>query len=517
MNLIEELFRAQEQHGNLGDSVLRELSSRLNVPLYRFEELRSFYPAFREHPAPRIDVEVCRDLSCHLNGATELLVQATTAASRRDDAGVRGVSCLGLCDRAPACRVNEEVADPGDVLTALETGDILEPVPPVPIPLTLDPHPAEGPYAELRRWLDPQSSEALLSRLEASGLRGMGGAGFPTGRKWRLVRDVPAPTKYIVCNADESEPGTFKDRAILENAPQLVVEGMALAAIATGAESGIIYLRHEYRDALRALESAIETAYRDGVLGDSMLGSGRRFDLRIFESAGGYVLGEETALLEALEGRRGEPRNKPPFPGTHGLFGAPTLINNVETLALVPRALAIGESGAKLFAVSGDVVRPGVVEAALGITARELIDRCGGVRDGAAVAAFLPGGASTRFLPPSNLDTPLDWTTLADAGSSLGSGALIVLAEGTDLLGAARNVTEFFRNESCGKCVPCRLGTQVAVTLVDEAPNDLSARIAELHDVLRDTSICGLGQAALNPLSSLLELYPGLLPTEART
>jgi NADH:ubiquinone oxidoreductase subunit F (NADH-binding) len=311
-----------------------------------------------------------------------------------------------------------------------------------------------------------------------------------------------------VCNADESEPGAFKDRVILEDLPHLVIEGMALASLAVGAEEGWVYIRHEYIRPREQLQRAIDAAYASGVLGESVCGSGLRFDLRIFVSPGGYILGEETALLEALEGRRGEPRNKPPFPGVVGLHGKPTLINNVETLAHIPRILATGCADLKFFSVSGDVNQPGVVEAPLGVSLREIVERVGGMRDDAEIQAFLPGGASTGFLPGNRADIALDWDSLRDADTALGAGAVVVVGAGRNLLDLGRNLTAFFRNESCGKCVPCRIGTEKAVRLIDSGTRQDLALLPGLDETLRETSICGLGQVALTPVLSILHHFP---------
>jgi len=375
--------------------------------------------------------------------------------------------------------------------------------------------PYAGPeerYGELAKLaatgVAPDAVDALLARLEGSGLRGMGGAGFPTARKWRLVRDQPPGPRVVVCNADESEPGAFKDRVILEQLPHLVIEGAALAGLVTGAETGWIYLRHEYRRAAEVLREAIAEARRAGRLGADVCGSGRRFDLELFVSPGGYILGEETALLEALEGRRGEPRNKPPYPVAAGLHGRPTLINNVETLAHVPRAVRRGTADLKFFSVSGDVGAPGVVEAPLGIPFRELVARVGGMRAGCELLAFQPGGASTAFLPAARADVAMGWDSLREAGSALGAGAVVVVGKGADLVDLGRNLTAFFRNESCGKCVPCRIGTQKAVELIDRADPASLALLRELDEALRETSLCGLGQVALTPILSILERFP---------
>jgi NADH:ubiquinone oxidoreductase subunit F (NADH-binding) len=356
----------------------------------------------------------------------------------------------------------------------------------------------------------------------------MGGAGFPTALKWRTVREAPGSPKYVICNADESEPGTFKDRVILERWPHLVLEGILIAMRAVGAEEGWIYLRHEYREPARPLEEALRRAREGGLVGENAGGAGRPIEVRIFESPGGYICGEETALLEAMEGKRAEPRNKPPFPATHGLWGKPTVINNVETFAFIPAILARGgpwfasqgENGAKglkFLALSGHVKRPGVYEVPLGITARRFINEFGqGVQApgaaGVGIKALAPGGASSGFLPASDLDTPLDFKPLAEKGSMLGSGAVVVVAEGTDMVDLALNVTRFFRDESCGKCVPCREGTAKAVAMVERARDGGEAPpepvLADLNQTLALTSICGLGQVALSPLLSVMKHWP---------
>jgi NADH:ubiquinone oxidoreductase subunit F (NADH-binding) len=351
----------------------------------------------------------------------------------------------------------------------------------------------------------------------------MGGAGFPTGRKWELVAAQAATPKYAICNADESEPGTFKDRQILAGQPHLVLEGMLLGMLATGATEGWVFIRHEYGPEETVIRREIDGLRAAGLIGPDVLGTGRRLSVEVFTSPGGYILGEESALIECMEGHRGEPRNKPPFPGVYGLHGRPTLMNSVETFAHVPviarrgaawwAAQGAGEhTGLKFFAVSGHVERPGVYCVPMGTTARELLDLAGGVSGGRALAAIQPGGASSNFLGPDRLDVPLDFGSLREAGSMLGSGALVVLAEGTDLLAAATNVLRFFRDESCGKCVPCRVGSTKAHRILTDhlaaggGPGDVPERISELEQVMRRTSICGLGQVALGPVASVLRL-----------
>ncbi len=515
MNLIQALQSLQAERGFLREEDLRELAASERIPLHQIQAVASFYPHFRRTPPPRVEVSVCRDLSCAMAGAEAALERVRAAAGGAADVEVRSVSCLGRCDRAPACLVVDRPADVERTVAAcrgeLDAAALSDPSTPRDGALECDVYAGdEAPYAVLREIVSEGSAGGVPDRLEAAGLRGMGGAGFPTGRKWAFVRDQPGADKVVVVNADESEPGTFKDRALLEWAPHLVIEGAAIAGLAVGAEEGWIYLRHEYEPERERLEAALAEAREAGVIGDDVLGGGRAFRLRVFVSPGGYILGEETAMLEALEGRRGEPRNKPPYPGEKGLHGRPTLINNVETLAFVPLALRRGRVDRKLFSVSGDVATPGVHEVAEGTTLSQLVELCGGMRDGRRLAAFLPGGASTGFLGPEHADVPMTFEDLRAAGSALGTGAVVVVGEGRDLVDVAASLTRFFRNESCGKCVPCRLGTEKAVDLLEGARGralgpDERARLADLDRALRDTSICGLGQVALVSLTSALE------------
>jgi NADH:ubiquinone oxidoreductase subunit F (NADH-binding) len=363
----------------------------------------------------------------------------------------------------------------------------------------------------------------IIAALNEAGLRGMGGAGFPTGRKWGLVAAQEADVKYAICNADESEPGTFKDREILATQPYLVLEGLLLGMLAIGAEQGWVFIRHEYGPEEQVIRQEIDWLRNIGLVGPNAGGSGRRLNVEVFTSPGGYILGEESALIECMEGHRGEPRNKPPFPGTYGLHGKPTLMNSVETFAHVPIIATNGaawwndqgrgdHNGLKFFAVSGHVTSPGVYCVPMGTTARELLAKAGGVSDGRKLGAIQPGGASSNFIGPGDLDIELDFATLQAAGSMLGSGAMVVMAEGTDLLAAAVNVLRFFRDESCGKCVPCRVGSAKAHVMLADllasggGPKDVNADVRELIGVMQRTSICGLGQVALGPVGSVLKL-----------
>jgi NADH:ubiquinone oxidoreductase subunit F (NADH-binding)/NADH:ubiquinone oxidoreductase subunit E len=532
--IIHELHAVQQQHGYLPADELRALSRRINVPLYRLYGVASFYPHFRLQPPPDVTIQVCRDFSCHLRGATEVLAMAETAAATCPLAAVDVVptACLGQCDRAPAIAINDrpytdvKAQRLTTLLDTITNGHTLRQQRRVRPKTSFACNPYDGPssYEALRRVLQGGDVAACLAELKQSGLRGMGGAGFPTGVKWELVRNTESETKYVICNADESEPGTAKDRFILHMFPDLVLEGMALAALAVGAQKAIVYIRHEYARERNILQKTLRRRQTEGILGTAMMGSTRSVEFSIFESPGGYICGEETALLEALEDKRAEPRNKPPFPGTYGLFGHPTLINNVETFAMVPGILlnggqwwasqgSNGASGLKFLAVSGHVKRPGVYEVPLGTTVRELLcERAGGMRRGRALKAFAPGGASSGFLPASMVDIPLDFRALTEAGSMLGSGAVVAVAEGTCMLDLALNIVRFFRNESCGKCVPCRVGTEKIVMLLERILRGHGTQadlplIEELSETMALTSICGLGQAAPHPILSVIKYF----------
>jgi NADH:ubiquinone oxidoreductase subunit F (NADH-binding)/NADH:ubiquinone oxidoreductase subunit E len=532
--IIHELHAIQSQHGYLPAAELQALSRRLNVPLYRLHGVASFYPHFRLQPPPPVEIKVCRDFTCHLRGASDLLEIARTVAdaSPLTPVEVSSTPCLGQCEGAPAIAINNRPytrANAQRITSLLDTVASGRPLRYQRLalprtPFVCNPYNGTPTYAALRRLVQDGNPTAVLDALKQSGLRGMGGAGFPTGVKWELVRNTASPVKYVVCNADESEPGTSKDRFILQTMPDLVLEGIALAALVVGAEKAIIYIRHEYARERELLHKTLRRRQAEGVLGESMFGSPPRVAFEIFESPGGYICGEETALLEALEDKRAEPRNKPPFPGTHGLFGKPTLINNVETFAMVPGIVLKGgqwwasqgyngSGGLKFLAVSGHVKRPGIYEVPLGLPVRTLLfERAGGMRHDHPLKAFAPGGASSGFLPASMVDIPLDFRALAEVGSMLGSGAVVAVAEGTCMLDLALNVVRFFRDESCGKCVPCRVGTEKIVMLLEGIRQGRGSMadldlIEELSATMALTSICGLGQAAPNPILSVIKYF----------
>jgi formate dehydrogenase/NADH-quinone oxidoreductase subunit F len=529
-SLIPALHAIQERVGWLPREELVALSREVHRPLYELEGLISFYPHFRTTPPRRITLRVCHDLSCWLRGAEVGLAGIRDRYGPDADVEVIEGSCIGRCDAAPAAVVNDApatLAGVGALVAAARDGGLRPAAAPAPRRWPNDPYASAGEhYGVLRDVLAGAVEAGQVTRaLADSGLRGMGGAGFPAGRKWELVAAQTAAPKYAICNADESEPGTFKDRQILAEQPHLVLEGMLLGMLATGAEEGWVFIRHEYGPEEAAVRAEIDRLRAARLMGPDILGAGRRLSVEVFTSPGGYILGEESALIECMEGHRGEPRNKPPFPGVYGLHGQPTLMNSVETFAHVPviarrgaawwTAQGAGEhAGLKFFAVSGHVERPGVYCVPMGTTARELLDLAGGVAGGRRLGAIQPGGASSNFLGPDQLDVPLDFGSLREAGSMLGSGALVVLAEGTDLLAAATNVLRFFRDESCGKCVPCRVGSTKAHRILTDhlaggGGSALDARITELERVMRRTSICGLGQVALGPVASVLRLTGG--------
>jgi formate dehydrogenase beta subunit len=532
--IFSELREIQRQFGYLPADQLKALAKKIDVPLYRLHGVASFYPHFHLTPPPKADVRVCQDMSCHLRGARALRAELEESFrhSAFTEAKIGGISCLGRCNEAPAVAINEQIytglsqyqirAMVGDVIA----GGALPKISQVHrrVSCASDPYSDGKHYQTVQRLIQSRDWAAAFATLKASGLRGLGGAGFPTESKWQLVRQAPGSEKYIVCNADESEPGTFKDRFILAHLPHLVIEGMILAGVLTGAQKGIVYIRHEYEDQGKILHEEIRRCTRSGLLGPNLLGSEFTFDLEIFVSPGGYICGEETALLEAIEGKRAEPRNKPPFPVQVGLWNKPTVINNVETFANVPTILfrgvdwyksqgLNGAAGLKFVGVSGDVVHPGVYEVPMGTPVSELIFKHGGgISNGKQLKGFAPSGPSSGYLPASMADVRLDFKSLADAGSMLGSGALVVCAEDRCMLDMALNSTQFFRNESCGKCVPCRVGSQKLVELLTgwtEGRGSAAdvALIDELSGALRLTSICGLGQVVPAPIASVLKHF----------
>jgi NADH:ubiquinone oxidoreductase subunit F (NADH-binding)/NADH:ubiquinone oxidoreductase subunit E len=530
--IFDDLREIQSQYGYLPAEQMQELSKRTGTPLFRIHGVADFFPHFHLSRPPKVRMNVCTDMSCHLLGADVLkgALQQRFRGMSDKDVLVGDVSCLGQCDGAPAISINDHIYRSVStaqaealVLTALGGNELPE-MPPFdekPGRLGSDPYPGVEHYGALRKLVVSRDWDGVIAKLKASGLSGLGGAGFPTGMKWEIVRKEREPIKYVVCNADESEPGTIKDRFIMQHLPNLLVEGMIIAGLVTGAQKGILYLRHEYGQQEHILEHEIQHCYKEGLLGENILGSGLGFDLELFISPGGYICGEESALIEAIEGHRAEPRNKPPFPVVQGVFHKPTALNNVETFANVPQILVNGvewyksqglggAAGLKFVGISGDVVRPGVFEIPMGLPMSEVIfNLAGGIVDGKKLKAFAPSGPSSGYLPASEVEVRLDFKSLAAIGSMLGSGAIVVCAEGRCMLDMALNAVKFFRNESCGKCVPCRMGSQKMVDILTGWTHGKGTAadmvlIDELTEALKLTSICGLGQFAHSPLSSVL-------------
>jgi NADH:ubiquinone oxidoreductase subunit F (NADH-binding)/NADH:ubiquinone oxidoreductase subunit E len=508
--LIEHLHLLQDTFGHLSTRHLTALAGELRMAMTEVFEVATFYAHWDvvddgETPPPPVTVRVCDSLSCEMMGAARLLDDAATALGSAVRV-VRG-PCMGRCDAAPVACVGHNYlrhATVDVVREAVAAGAVEEPL---PAHVGYDDYVDTGGYARLRECLDGERTvEDAIATLEASGLRGLGGAGFPTARKWRFVRNEPGP-RLMAVNADEGEPGTFKDRHYLESDPHRFLEGMLIGAWAVEAEAVYIYLRDEYPAVRAVLAEAIARVRSAGLAAHTTI--------HVRRGAGAYICGEESAMLESLEGKRGLPRHKPPFPSQVGLFGRPTLINNVETLYWIRDILTRGADwyagqgrnggkGPRSFSVSGRVRDPGVKVAPAGITVRELIDEyCGGMADGHEFKAYLPGGASGGILPASMGDLPLDFGTLEKHGGLIGSAAVVVLSQADSARAAATNLLRFFEDESCGQCTPCRAGTEKAVKLMARRTWD-APLLEELGRCMTDASICGLGQAAPNPIRHVL-------------
>jgi formate dehydrogenase beta subunit len=536
--IFDELRAIQLRFGYLPKAELEALSERTQTPLYQLHSVASFYPHFHLAPPAKAEVRLCDDMSCHLNGSCELRGELLRrfSALPPEEVQMKDVSCLGRCDQSLAVAVNDQIhvrvnADEvEDLVRRAIRGDHPHTDHPQEnrVACASDPYGDGEKYGVLRRFVSSKDWDGLLATLKEAELKGMGGAGFPTSMKWDLVRKQADPVRYIVCNADESEPGTIKDRFILSHLPHLVIEGMALAGLVTGAKRGILYIRHEYPLQEEIFGEELRRCAKAGLLGKKILGSDLDFDLEIFVSPGGYICGEESALIEAIEGHRAEPRNKPPFPGQMGLWQKPTVINNVETFANVPQILArgvewfksagvSGSRGLKFVGVSGQVQHPGVFEVPMGTSMSEVIfGHAGGIRGGKKLKAFAPSGPSSGYLPASMVEVKLDFKALADAGSMLGSGAIVVCDETTCMLDMALNAVKFYRNESCGKCVPCRMGSQKMVEILTRwAQSNISESqfsadlklVDDLSAAMSQTSICGLGQIVPAPIQSVLKHF----------
>ena len=518
--LIEHLHALNDRHGRLRTDHLAALADRLRLSQVEVFEVASFYHHFdvvRENAdggydaPPALTVRVCDGLACELAGARELLARLPELLGA--DVRVVAAPCVGRCEQAPAVAVHQHPlahATPQAVRRAVEAGSMgHEPEPYI----GLDAYKASGGYAILRECASGgRDVETVIAALEHSGLRGLGGAGFPAGRKWRIVREQASP-RLMAVNIDEGEPGTFKDRFYLERDPHRFLEGLAIAAWAVGIDAVYIYLRDEYHGCRALLERELTALKADAQLAPLLP------PIELRRGAGAYICGEESAMIESIEGKRGMPRLRPPYVAQVGLFGRPTLEHNFETLHWVRDILEKGgewfasqgrhgRQGLRSFSVSGRVKKPGVHLAPAGITLRELLDEhCGGMAEGHTLYAYLPGGASGGILPASLADVPLDFDTLQPHGCFIGSAAVIVLSERDRATDAARNLMSFFAHESCGQCTPCRSGTAKVRELIASDRWDLPL-LAELSQVMRDASICGLGQAAPNPVDCVIRYFP---------
>jgi len=558
--LLPALHAVQDRVGWISQPALNYISRRLAVPPAEAYGVATFYALFATKPRPPVMAHVCDDIACRVAGAEDTCAALERAIGPEGVAGANGSTgwmrspCLGLCDRAPAALVttagedgrvaSAAPVDAAGVLARLDGGGAPRPPQRIPQqgdpslrllrrvgvidPTSLDDYRAHGGYTALARAIQI-GGESVIAEVTASKLMGRGGAAFPTGRKWAAVAAQPAQPHYLVCNADESEPGTFKDRVILEGDPFAIVEAMTITAVATGASVGFLYIRGEYPEAEAAVRGAVASARAASLLGPDILGSGIAFDIEVRRGAGAYICGEETALFESIEGKRGEPRNKPPFPVEVGLFGKPTVVNNVETLLNIPLILEMGgeayagigtdgSTGPRLFCLSGHVARPGVYEVEFGATLGDLIELAGGVPSGRAIRAILLGGAAGVFVGPDAIAMPLTFEATRAAGATLGSGVIMVFDETVDLVGTLRRIAQFFRDESCGQCVPCRVGsvrqeellTRLAAGSRVRSRDEELTLLREIGQAMRDASICGLGQTASSAIESALR-QPGLV------
>jgi len=560
--LLPVLHAVQDRIGWISPGALDHIGARLTVPPAEAYGVASFYALFRTIPAPAAIVHVCDDLACRVNGAEQVCEGMErrfgpegTEAGSSNGAGVswQRSPCLGQCDRGSAAMIQRAGAHAARVVLAPADPDqvrsALSPAHPAPAasplvpqaegdrsslrllrrvgqvdPGSLDSYRAAGGYEMLRRAV-AAGPQGVIRELKDAKLLGRGGAAFPTGVKWEAVATNPVRPHYVVCNADESEPGTFKDRVLMEEDPYALLEALTIMGCTCGAEQGYVYIRGEYPLAEARLRHAAGQARSRGFLGPDVMGEGFAFDVEIRRGACAYIAGEETALVNSIEGKRAEPRNKPPFPAQSGLFGQPTAINNVETLLCVPEILRIGgpafaeigtpsSTGTRLFCLSGSVERPGLYEYEFGVTLRQVLEAAGGVRGGRPLRAVLLGGAAGSFVGPDALDTPLTFEGVRAIGATLGSGVVLPLDDTVDMHGLLQRIARFFRDESCGQCVPCRVGTvrqeELLSRLAHGAPlGSAEQELALLDDiaaVARDASICGLGQTAVTAVASAVSL-----------
>ena len=511
--LIEFLHLIQDRHGHLSAAHLRALAEEMRLAQAEVFEVASFYAHFDvvregEAPPPDLTIRVCDSLSCELAGAIELK-SALEKGLDPSQVRVLRAPCMGRCDAAPTLEIGHRHIDRATVAMveeAIASGDTSARMPEYE---GLAAYMEGGGYETLKRLREGGSFEEVQAELLAAGLRGLGGAGFPTGRKWEFVRAEPGP-RYLAVNGDEGEPGTFKDRLCLETQPHLFLEGALVAAWAIEAEKVFVYMRDEYPAVLELLRREIRALEAAGIAGEGFI------DLR--RGAGAYICGEESAMIESIEGKRGLPRHRPPFVAKVGIFGRPTLVNNVETLHWVARILREGKdafaaaerngrTGLRAYSVSGRVRNPGVHLLPAGSTIMDVIEAAGGMLEGHAFKAYQPGGPSSGLLPASMNDVPLDFDTLQPHGTFIGSAAVVVLSDQDSARAAALNMLRFFEDESCGQCTPCRVGCEKAVKLMQAERWDRDL-LEELCRTMEDASICGLGQAAPNPIRSAMRHFP---------
>jgi len=548
--LLPALHLVQDQEGWISRDAIEYVARLLDLSPAQVHDTASFYTMFRLRPEGRTLIEVCTTLSCALGGSEELLHSTCRKlgiqpgeTSADGKFTVKGVECLAACGGAPAVQVNGawlEHATEGDIDKVL-AGETVErrfewPKSPGEHILfqnvwkegstSMEVYKASGGYAKLGEWLK-RPPEAIVEEVKKSGLRGRGGAGFPTGMKWGfLPKDNPKP-RYLLVNADESEPGTYKDRVIIERDPHRLIEATVVSAHAIRAKTAYIYIRGEFHEGARILEKALAEARAAGYVGKNVLGTGIDVDIWVHRGAGSYECGEETALIESLEGKRGQPRIKPPFPAVVGVYGCPTIVNNVETLANVPLVLTRGaewfasygaekNGGPKLYSISGHVTRPGSYEAPMGrVTLRDLIYGEGyaqGIRGGRKLKAVVPGGSSTPVLTADEIDVAMSFDAVAKAGSMLGSAGTIVMDDSTCMVWMAKNLIYFYKHESCGKCSPCREGTGWMLRLLERieagqaVEKDLDL-LWKVTDSIGGKTVCPFGDAAIAPPQSTLQKF----------
>jgi NADH-quinone oxidoreductase subunit F len=554
--LLPALQAVQSRIGYISPGALNYICQRLGVPPADAWGVASFYALLDLEERPPVVAHVCDDIACRMCGGLDLCDALERHIGKEGEPALDGSitwhrsPCLGLCERGPAVLFHQAGEEAAEVAVApIDTPELLRILGDGPNTLTaksggvqsvpqstrpeaaanlrllrrigkidpenLDSYRAEGGYEALRQAVQI-GPEGVIRELIDSRLMGRGGAAFPTGRKWNDVAHAPVRPHLLICNADESEPGTFKDRVIMEEDPFALIEAMTIGGYATGSDRGYIYIRNEYPLAMSRLQNAIDVARRRGFLGENIMGEGFNFEIEIRRGAGAYICGEETALFNSIEGLRGEPRNKPPFPTQAGLFRRPTLVNTVETFVNVldivqygGQAYAAigtqGSTGTRLFCLAGQISEPGVYEVPFGTTLREMIALAGGVPNGRAIQAVLLGGAASSFVTPDELDLPLTFEDTRAAGTALGSGVIMVFDDTVDMKDTLLRIAAFFRDESCGQCVPCRIGTvrqeEALRRLINGKPiGSVAQELALLSDVgqvMLDASICGLGQTAM--------------------